>query len=132
MLHLFATNFCICYAAVKQRFAELRKELKLVDEEDKSLDRKRRKERRMKEKMKWKRGREEENTEIGSDDDLPASDREESGHRINKNKKAKIYFDSDSDDGETTAKDKKGVETDSISMAEQEHLALKLLESMHS
>lgn len=115
---------------VKQRFAELRKELKIVDEEDKALDRKRRKEKRIKEKMKWKRGREEEEADIGGEVDVSASDREESEERVNK--KTKIYFDSDSDDGKTTRKDKQGGPADSISLAEQEQLALKLLSSMHS
>ncbi|XP_027172891.1 DEAD-box ATP-dependent RNA helicase 32 [Coffea eugenioides] len=115
---------------VKQRFADLRKELKIVDEEDKILDRKRRKEKRIKEKMKWKKGREGEEADVGSEVDISASDTEESGDRVNK--KTKIYFDTDSDDGKRTRKDKQGGSADSISLAEQEQLALKLLSSMHS
>ena len=126
---LFLT-FYISYASVKQRFADLRKELKIVDEEDKILDRKRRKEKRIKEKMKWKKGREGEEADVGSEVNISASDTEESGDRVNK--KTKIYFDSDSDDGKRTRKDKQGGSADSISLAEQEQLALKLLSSMHS
>ncbi|KAL3508496.1 hypothetical protein ACH5RR_027897 [Cinchona calisaya] len=115
---------------VKQRFAELRTELKMADEEDKALDRKRRKEKRIKDKVKWKRGREDEETDTGNEEDVSAYDREETGDRVNK--QVKIYFDSDSDDGERMIKDKKGVAADTLSLREQEELALKLLSSMHS
>ncbi|XP_009600136.1 DEAD-box ATP-dependent RNA helicase 32 [Nicotiana tomentosiformis] len=110
---------------VNERYAELRKNLKLVDKEDKDLDRKRLKEKRIKEKMKYKRGREEE-----EDEELSGSDGELSGGRVNK--KTKI-FDSDDDDGEKP-KDmaKEGIAADAISVAEQEELALKLLSSMNS
>lgn len=109
---------------VNQRYAELRKNLKVADKEDKDLDRKRRKEKRIKEKMKNKRGREE-------DDELSGSDMEIPRGRVDK--KTKIYFDSDDEDGKRKgdmAKD--GIAADAISLAEQEELALKLLNSMHS
>ncbi|KAF2285789.1 hypothetical protein GH714_007795 [Hevea brasiliensis] len=48
-----------------------------------------------------------------------------------KRKRPKIYFDSDSDDGKTIEDRDKLVKTDSISLSEQEALALKLLSSMH-
>ncbi|KAG5597863.1 hypothetical protein H5410_039095 [Solanum commersonii] len=113
---------------VNQRYAELRKNLKVADKEDKDLDRKRRKEKRIKEKMKNKRGREEEEEE---DDELSGSDMEIPRGRVDK--KTKIYFDSDDEDGKRKgdmAKD--GIAADAISLAEQEELALKLLNSMHS
>ncbi|KAK4341848.1 hypothetical protein RND71_037664 [Anisodus tanguticus] len=113
---------------VNQRYAELRKNLKVADKEDKDLDKKRRKEKRIKEKMKYKRGREDEEEE---DEDVSGSDAEIPRGRVDK--KTKIYFDSDDEDGERTAdKAKEGIAADSISLAEQEELALKLLNSMHS
>uniref|UniRef100_A0A5B7AWM7 Putative DEAD-box ATP-dependent RNA helicase 32 n=1 Tax=Davidia involucrata TaxID=16924 RepID=A0A5B7AWM7_DAVIN len=109
---------------VNKRYAEMREEMKQRDKEDKLIDRQRRKENQMKKKMKWKRGRKEE-------EDLSGSDGEASGDRVNK--RSKIYFNSDSDDGERKMeKDKTGISADSISLAEQEELALKLLSSMHS
>lgn len=114
---------------VNQRYAELRKNLKVADKEDKDLDRKRRKEKRIKEKMKNKRGREEEEEE---DDELSGSDMEIPRGRVDK--KTKIYFDSDDEDGERRGDmaKKEGIAADAISLAEQEELALKLLNSMHS
>ncbi|KAG8386133.1 hypothetical protein BUALT_Bualt03G0117300 [Buddleja alternifolia] len=110
---------------VNQRYAELREEMKVVDKVDKALDRQRRKEKRIKQKMKLKRGRDEEEEDEGmSEDDLSGSDREVTTGKAGK--KAKVYFDSDSDDGERT----KGKDT--VTLAEQEELALKLLSSMHS
>ncbi|XP_049413667.1 DEAD-box ATP-dependent RNA helicase 32 [Solanum stenotomum] len=114
---------------VNQRYAELRKNLKVADKEDKDLDRKRRKEKRIKEKMKNKRGREEEEEE---DEELSGSDMEIPRGRVDK--KTKIYFDSDDEDGERRGDmaKKEGIAADAISLAEQEELALKLLNSMHS
>ncbi|KAL3503504.1 hypothetical protein ACH5RR_037953 [Cinchona calisaya] len=104
---------------------ELRKELKTVDEEDKALDFNRQKENRIKDKVRWKRGKgEEDEADIGSEEDISASREENRDNRVHK--KARIYFDSDTDDGESM-RDKKGVAADSISLAEQEELALKLL-----
>lgn len=114
---------------VNQRYAELRKNLKVADKEDKDLDRKRRKEKRIKEKMKYKRGREEEEEE--EDEELSGSDAEMPRGRVDK--KSKIHFDSDDEDGKRTADmAKEGIAADAISLAEQEELALKLLNSMHS
>ncbi|PHU13042.1 DEAD-box ATP-dependent RNA helicase 32 [Capsicum chinense] len=113
---------------VNQRYAELRKDLKVADKEDKDLDRKRRKGKRIKEKMKYKRGREEQEEE---DEELSGSDAEIPGGRVDK--KSKIYFDSDDEDGERKGDiAKEGIAADAISLAEQEELALKLLNSMHS
>ncbi|KAK2990007.1 hypothetical protein RJ640_004685, partial [Escallonia rubra] len=113
---------------VNRRYAELREEMKLRDKEDKLLDRQRRKEKRIKEKMKVKRGRREEEDEE-AEDDLSGSDTEANGVRLNK--KSKIYFDSDTNDGERKVDNgKTAFSTDSITLAEQEELALKLLSSM--
>lgn len=113
---------------VNQRYAELRKTLEVADKEDKDLDRKRRKEKRIKEKMKYKRGREEEEEE---DEELSGTDAEIPRGRVNK--KTTIYFDSDDDNVERTGvMAKEGIAADAISLAEQEELALKLLNSMHS
>ncbi|CAI9088415.1 OLC1v1022727C1 [Oldenlandia corymbosa var. corymbosa] len=117
---------------VVQNLKEKRRQMELADKEDKALYRESRKERRIKEKMKRKRGREEE--EEDSDDDGATSDEEVREDRFNKkNKKGKIYFESDDSDNEETVKNnKKVVNTESISLAEQEQLALKVLESLHS
>ncbi|PHT43914.1 DEAD-box ATP-dependent RNA helicase 32 [Capsicum baccatum] len=113
---------------VNQRYAELRKDLKVADKEDKDLDHKRRKEKRIKEKMKYKRGRDEQEEE---DEELSGSDAEIPGGRVDK--KSKIYFDSDDEDGERKGDiAREGIAADAISLAEQEELALKLLNSMHS
>lgn len=110
---------------VNKRYAELREEMKLQDKEDKLLERERRREKRMKEKLKLKRGRDEE-----EGDDLSGSDGEAGGQKASK--RSKIYFDSDSDKGEKKReKDKMGLGADSISLAQQEELALKLLSSMN-
>ncbi|KAF5948831.1 hypothetical protein HYC85_014788 [Camellia sinensis] len=115
---------------VSKRYAEMREELKQHDKEDKLLDRERRKEKRMKQKMKLKRGRKEEEDDEG-EEDLSGSDGEATRNRANK--RSKKYFDSDSDDAERKRdKDKLAIKADSISLAEQEELALKLLSSMHS
>ncbi|THG03347.1 hypothetical protein TEA_000840 [Camellia sinensis var. sinensis] len=115
---------------VSKRYAEMREELKQHDKEDKLLDRERRKEKRMKQKMKLKRGRKEEEDDEG-EEDLSGSDGEATRNRANK--RSKKYFDSDSDDAERKRdNDKLAIKADSISLAEQEELALKLLSSMHS
>ncbi|CAH2040597.1 unnamed protein product [Thlaspi arvense] len=66
--------------AVNKRYEEMREELRRQDEEDKLLDRQRRKDRRMKEKMKWKRER---NEEDGVEsEDLSGSEGEASRDRL--------------------------------------------------
>lgn len=79
----------------------------------------------MKLKMKRKKGKMEE--EDGDEEDLSYSEEEESGK--NAPKRPKIYFNSNSD-GEENG-DKASFKADSVSLAEQEALALKLLGSMH-
>lgn len=100
--------------------------MKVQDKEDKFLDRQRRKEKRIKAKNKLKRGAEEDE----DDDDLSESDRATGGQKASK--RSKIYFDSDNEDGESKGlKDNIGFPADSISLAQQEELALKLLSSMN-
>lgn len=110
-------------------YRKMREELKLVDKEDKLLDRQRRRDKRVKEKIKWKKS----NMEEEDDGEESGSEGEMEGGR--KHKRSKIYFDSDSDSdyGEREEnKDTKGINGDSITIAEQEEVALKLLSSMHS
>ncbi|KAK1323017.1 DEAD-box ATP-dependent RNA helicase 32 [Acorus calamus] len=109
--------------AGKERFKKLMEEFRPKDEEDKLLNRQRLWERRIKEKMKIKRGRAEdmEDDEDGSNAD---SDRE--------TKRTKIVFHSDDEGDEIKETKDLGSLADSISIAEQEALALKLLSSMHS
>ncbi|KAI3466243.1 hypothetical protein Pfo_022906 [Paulownia fortunei] len=115
---------------VKQRYAELREEMKVVDKEDEALDHQRRKEKHIRQKMKWKRGREEEDGDAVSED-LSGSERETTTGRLNQN--SKIYLESDSDDDERRkGEDNTGMSTTAVTLAEQEELALKLLSSMHS
>jgi ATP-dependent RNA helicase DDX10/DBP4 len=116
---------------VKRRFEELRENLKKHDKEDKLQDKKRRKDKRLKEKMKLKTRRDEDD----DDDDEFGSDTA-NGEKFSK-KGSKVYFDSDEDDDNNERKKKKrtneqiAVNTDAISLAEQEELALKLLNSMN-
>lgn len=112
--------------AVKERYAKLREEMKERDKEDKLLHRQRLRDRRTKEKLKLKRWREGEE-EMDMEDGQCESDDPEKG----KHKRSKIYFDSDDDNG-VKGKENAGVIADSISIAEQEAMALKLLSSMHS
>ncbi|KAG6634596.1 DEAD-box ATP-dependent RNA helicase 32 [Carya illinoinensis] len=112
--------FLIDQGKKNEYYNKMREELKLVDKEDKLLERQRLREKRIKEKMKLKRGHSEDEAD---EEELPGSEDEATGSRPHK--KSKIYYDSDSD-GEK--KEKK----DSMSLEEQEALALKLLNSMHS
>ncbi|MBA0625406.1 hypothetical protein Godav_010606 [Gossypium davidsonii] len=113
-------------------YKKMREELKQVDKEDKLLERQRLREKRIKKKMKLKKGQREEEDGEEEEDDLSGSEGEPDANR--KRKRSKIYFHSDSDDGEKE-EDKAGsasINAESISLAEQEELALKLLNSMHS
>ncbi|XP_062076655.1 DEAD-box ATP-dependent RNA helicase 32 [Humulus lupulus] len=105
----------------KEFYKNLREEMKLADKEDKLLERHRLQEKRTKEKMKRK-GRMEEEEEDGED-----SDEDDSGKKGAK--RSKKYFDSESDGEENEGK--AVINTDSISLQEQEALALKLLSSMN-
>lgn len=117
------------FFAVNKRYAELREEMKVQDKEDKFLDRQRRKEKRIKAKNKLKRGAEEDEDDVEGDD-LSESDRATGGQKASK--RSKIYFDSDNEDSESKGgKDNIGFPADSISLAQQEELALKLLSSMN-
>ncbi|KAK8579122.1 hypothetical protein V6N13_142346 [Hibiscus sabdariffa] len=115
-------------------YKKMREELKQVDKEDKVLERQRLREKRMKKKMKLKKGQREDDDE-NEDEDEYISGSEGEADAIKKRKRSKIYFHSDSDgDGEKEENeaDPGGINAGSISLAEQELLALKLLNSMHS
>lgn len=102
--------------------------MKVQDKEDKFLDRQRRKEKRIKAKNKLKRGAEEDEDDVEGDD-LFESDRA-AGQKASK--RSKIYFDSDNEDSESKGgRNNIGFPADSISLAQQEELALKLLSSMN-
>jgi ATP-dependent RNA helicase DDX10/DBP4 len=98
----------------------MREDLKKADKEDKLVERQRLREKRIKQKMKWKGGDEEEED---NQDDISGSEGDETVDR--RHKKSKIYFDSDSDEGERK-------EASRDQLAEQEALALKLLQSMQA
>ncbi|XP_073026134.1 DEAD-box ATP-dependent RNA helicase 32-like isoform X2 [Primulina eburnea] len=116
---------------VNQRYTKQREMMNEVDKEDKALYHQRLKEKRIKQKMKLKRRRDENGEgDYENEDDLSGSDKDAATVRVNK--KSKIYF-HDSDDGEIwKGKSNTSTSTDSITLAEQEELALKLLSSMHS
>ncbi|MED6216191.1 DEAD-box ATP-dependent RNA helicase 32 [Stylosanthes scabra] len=108
-------------------YRKMREDLKKADKEDKLLERQRRREKRIKQKMKWKEG----NMDEDDEDDVSGSESDKATARPNK--KSKVYFDSDSDDGERNEVTGKGaIGAGSVSLEEQEALALKLLNSMHS
>ncbi|XWS51883.1 hypothetical protein CRYUN_Cryun11dG0019900 [Craigia yunnanensis] len=112
-------------------YKKMREELKQVDKEDKLLERQRLREKRIKQKMKRKKGKMEEEDDEQNEDDVSGSEGESDASR--KPKRSKVYFRSDSDDGEREEnKANAGFHADSISLAEQEELALKLLNSMNS
>lgn len=122
-------KFYECVIAVKERYERLREEMSLRDKEDKVLHRQRLREKRTKEKMKLKRRRG--NEEEEEEDDYSEQDEEAENKAP---KRSKIYFGSDDDAEQEQKKEKNdvGVIADSISVGEQEALALKLLSSMHS
>ncbi|KAI3899556.1 hypothetical protein MKW92_041729 [Papaver armeniacum] len=113
--------------SIKAFRANQLEDMKKRDKEDKVLQKKRLQEKRTKQKE--KRGRDEK--ESDEDSELTSgSDREEAGARSNK--KLKTHFNSGSNDGGRAKRDKLEINPDSISLAEQEAIALKLLSSMHS
>ncbi|OAY69976.1 DEAD-box ATP-dependent RNA helicase 32 [Ananas comosus] len=115
---------------VKERYEKLRQEMKEKDKEDKILNRQRLREKRKEKQMKLKRRRGEEEEEAAdSEDGRSELDEAENGAA----KRSKIRFVSD-DEEEEKGNNKKdfGLCSDSVSIAEQEALALKLLGSMHS
>ncbi|XP_021755772.1 DEAD-box ATP-dependent RNA helicase 32-like [Chenopodium quinoa] len=109
---------------VQERYQKMREVLKQEDKVDKVHARQLRKEKRLKQKMKLKRDRAEDEEEEGSES-------EEEATVGRPNKKSKLYFDSDSD-MDTEEKKMVDINTNKISLAEQEDLALKLLGSMNS
>lgn len=113
-------------------YRKMREELKKVDREDKLVQQQRRREKRIKRKMKLKEISAEE-----EEDDIISGSEGDDEHEIadRRHKKSKIYFDSDSDDDtkrtEVTG-GKEGIISQPVTLEEQEALALKLLNSMHS
>ncbi|KAF8092364.1 hypothetical protein N665_0416s0020 [Sinapis alba] len=114
------TEMALDEEARKDYYKKLGDQLRKVDHEDKKVEREKRREKRMKAKIKRKQGdmEEEEEEEEGS-----ASSEEET---VRKHKRAKkMYFDDngDGDEGKEGGK----INTDSISIAELEEMALKLI-----
>lgn len=104
----------------------MREEMKPRDKEDKLLLRQRLKEKRTQEKMKIKRSRSE-------GEEVLSGSEAEAGDASRNIKRSKIYFDSDRGESDDEGNEKEvKLNTASISLAEQEDLALKLLNSMHS
>ncbi|KHN38284.1 DEAD-box ATP-dependent RNA helicase 32 [Glycine soja] len=108
-------------------YRRMRDDLKKADKEDKLIERQRLREKRIKQKMKWKAG----NAEEDDQDDISGSEGDETVDRLHK--KSKVYFDSDSDEGERNeVTGNARTSTGGVTLEEQEALALKLLNSMHS
>ncbi|XP_014502769.1 DEAD-box ATP-dependent RNA helicase 32 [Vigna radiata var. radiata] len=108
-------------------YRRMRDDLKKADKEDKLIERQRLREKRIKQKMKWKAGNEEEEDQ----DDNSGSERDETVNR--RHKKNKVYFDSDSEEGERNEiSGNARTSSGAVTLEEQEALALKLLNSMHS
>ncbi|XP_006657765.1 DEAD-box ATP-dependent RNA helicase 32 [Oryza brachyantha] len=106
---------------ISQRYAEMLREMREHDKEDKLEHKKILREKKLQKKLKLKRKRSEEEMDAGSEDSGSESDRDQ---KTAASRGKKRYFDSD-DEGEDAAKDG-GV------LAKQEALALKLLSKMHS
>lgn len=105
-------------------YKRMREDLKKADKEDKLVERQRLREKRIKQKMKWKADNMEEED---NQDNISGSEEDETVNK-RRHKKSKIYFDSDSDEGER----KEVTGNQGITLQEQEALALKLLQSMQS
>lgn len=105
------------------RFKKLKEEMKRHDKEDKLLHKQRLREKRTKEKMKLKQWREEEEGGLsGADSDLAGQS----------NKRHKIYFDSDSDEGSRKLPRGGSDFAPEMSVDAQVDLALQLLNNMNS
>ncbi|KAF8669065.1 hypothetical protein HU200_051387 [Digitaria exilis] len=104
---------------ISQRYAEMLREMREHDKEDKLEHKKSLREKKLQKKLKLKRKRQE--TDAGSDED---SGSESDRVRDSANKGKKRYLNSD-DEGGNTVKD-------GDVLAQQEALALKLLSKMHS
>lgn len=111
--------FIVSVAPVSQRYAEMLREMRENDKEDKLEHKKSLREKKLQKKLKLKRKRQE--TDAGSDED---SGSESDRGRDSASKGKKRYFNSD-DEGDDTVKD-------GDVLAQQEALALKLLSKMHS
>ncbi|XP_031487572.1 DEAD-box ATP-dependent RNA helicase 32-like isoform X1 [Nymphaea colorata] len=122
---------------VRERYQKLREEMKVWDQEDKVLLKRRLRERRILDKMKYKKKLA---REIDDEDEPANSDGEVSNHLNQLTRGSKVYFGSESsDEGEVTCdgpdnkkiKRELNAKVDTISLVEQEALALKLLNSLH-
>ncbi|CAF2327225.1 unnamed protein product [Brassica napus] len=116
------TEVALDEEARKDYYKKLGEQLRKVDHEDKKVEREKRREKRMKEKIKRKQGEmEEEEEEEGHEGS--ASSEEETGRKRKRAKK--MYFD-DNGDGDEEKEGGK-INTDAISIAELEEMALKLI-----
>ncbi|KAL6657954.1 hypothetical protein ACP70R_005734 [Stipagrostis hirtigluma subsp. patula] len=105
---------------ISQRYAEMLKEMREHDKEDKLEHKKNLREKKLQKKMKLKRKRQEEMDDGSEEDSGSESDRGQNAA----NKGKKKYFNSD-EEGDDGVKD-------GDVLAQQEALALKLLSKMHS
>lgn len=126
-VHFATSSLCLDAEKKAEYYRRMRDDLKKADKEDKLIERQRLREKRIKQKMKWKAG----NAEEDDQDDISGSEGDETVDRLHK--KSKVYFDSDSDEGERNeVTGNARTSTGGVTLEEQEALALKLLNSMHS
>ncbi|CAF1815145.1 hypothetical protein Bca4012_029355 [Brassica carinata] len=117
------TEVALDEEARKDYYKKLGEQLRKVDHEDKKVEREKRREKRMKEKIKRKQGEMEEEEEEEEGHEGSASSSEETGRKRKRAKK--MYFD-DNGDGDEEKEGGK-INTDAISTAELEEMALKLI-----
>lgn len=121
VIYMWNWLFDFVAEARKDYYKKLGEQLRKVDNEDKKVEREKRREKRLKAKIKRKQGDMEEEEEEGHEGS--ASSEEETGRKHKRAKK--MYFD-DNGDGDEEKEERK-INTDSISIAELEEMALKLI-----
>lgn len=113
--------FLIFAESRKDYYKKVGEQLRKADAGDKKVEKEKRREKRMKEKIKRKKGAMDEEEEEGHGGS--GSSEEETGRKRKRAKK--IYFDDNGDGDEEMGVGK--INTDSISIAELEEMALKLI-----
>lgn len=108
-VHFATSSLCLDAEQKAEYYRRMRDDLKKADKEDKLIERQRLREKRIKQKMKWKAG----NAEEDDQDDISGSKGDETVER-----------------NEVTGNAR--TSTGGVTLEEQEALALKLLNSMHS
>uniref|UniRef100_A0A1J3HR73 ATP-dependent RNA helicase n=1 Tax=Noccaea caerulescens TaxID=107243 RepID=A0A1J3HR73_NOCCA len=119
------TEVALDKVAVNNYFKKVGEQLRRVDKEDKEVEKIKRREKKMEKKMKRKRGmeEEEEEEEEGHEGDSGSSSEEETGRKRKRAKKTNSDNNGDGDEEREGGR----INTDSVSVAELEEMALKLI-----